>query len=77
MDYITITKDNGEKETMEVVTIFNKSDSDYNYIIYKTLNNSDYYTAKYKGDEIVDLDTNLDRDETEYAKGIFGALVGE
>lgn len=77
MDYITVTKDNGKMEVMEVVTIFNKSNSKYNYIIYRTLDNSNYYTAKYMGNEIVDLDTNLDEEEIEYANGIFNALVGE
>ena len=77
MDYITVTKDNGEIEAMEVVAIFNKSDSDYNYIIYKSLNGDDYYTAKYIGEEIANLDVNLDEEETKYTTGIFKALVGE
>lgn len=76
MDYIKVTKDNGEEELMEVVTIFNKSNSNYNYIIYKSKNN-DYYTGKYLGEDIVDLDVNLDYEEMEYAKGIFSALVGD
>ena len=44
MDYIIVTKDNGEEEVMEVVTIFNRSDSDYNYIIYTNLSNIFCYT---------------------------------
>jgi hypothetical protein len=75
MDYITITKDNGQKVIMEVVSIFNRSNSDYNYIIYKS--NNDYYTAKYKGKDIVDLDTDLDEEEIKYANGIFRAIVGD
>lgn len=77
MDYITITKTNGTKEVMEVVTIFNRTDSDYNYIIYKTLDNSKYFTGKYKGENIVNIDTDLDEEEMEYAKGVFKAVVGE
>lgn len=77
MDYITITKDNGELEAMEVVTIFNRTNSNYNYIIYKTLNGDNYYTAKYLGNEMVDIDTNLNEEEIKYANGIFNALVGE
>lgn len=76
MDYITVTKDNGDMEVMEVVTIFNKSNSKYNYIIYKTLDDSNYYTAKYLGNEMVDLETNLDAEEMKYANGILNALVG-
>ena len=77
MDYITITKDNGQKEVMEVVTIFNRSNSDYNYIIYKSLSSDDYYTAKYKGNDIVNLDTDLDEEEIKYINGIFRAAVGD
>lgn len=76
MDYIIVTKDNGEEEVMEVVTIFNRSDSDYNYIIYKSKDN-EYFTGKYLGKDIVDLDVDLDRAEIEYANGIFNALVGD
>lgn len=76
MDYIKVTKDNGEEELMEVVTIFNKSDSNYNYIIYKSKNN-EYYTGKYTGNDIVDLSVDLDKEEIEYAHGIFKALVGD
>lgn len=77
MDYITVTKDNGENEIMEVVTIFNKSESNYNYIIYKSLNTNDYYTAKYLGNDVVDLDTNLTDEEKKYANAILGTLVGD
>ena len=75
MDYITITKENGEKINMEVVTIYNMSNSDYNYIIYKDDNN--YYTGKYKGTDIVDLDTNFNEKEIVYANAIIDALVGD
>ena len=75
MDYITITKENGEKINMEVVTIYNMSNSDYNYIIYKDDNN--YYTGKYKGTDIVDLDTNFNKEEIAYANAIINALVGD
>ena len=77
MDYITITKENGENEVMEVVTIFNKSDSDYNYIIYKSLDSNVYYTGKYNGDTVVDLNTDLSEEEKKYANGILKGLVGE
>lgn len=75
MDYIIVTKDNGEEEVMEVVTIFNKSNSKYNYIIYKSKDN-EYFTGKYLGNDIVDLDVDLNSEEIEYANGVFNALVG-
>ena len=77
MDYITVTKDNGEIEAMEVVAIFNKSDSNYNYIIYRSLDGDNYYTGKYIGDNLVDLDTDLSKEEIKYANGILKGLVGD
>jgi len=78
MDSIYIIKDNNEMEKMEVVTVFNISNSDYNYIIYKPLdNNDDYYVGKYIGDNLSDLITDLSVDELNYAKGIYDALVGD
>ena len=77
MDYINVTKDNGEIEKMEVVTIFNRSDSNYNYIIYRSLDGDNYYTGKYIGDNLVDLDTDLSNEEIKYANGILKGLVGD
>ena len=67
MDYIFITKSDNTVEKMEAVTIFNISNSDYNYIIYKSLKTGDYYAGKYLGDDISDLDTNLE--DEKYLKG--------
>lgn len=77
MDYIYITKEDNTTEKMEVVTIFNISNSDYNYIIYKSINNTDYYVGKYVGNDICNLETDLTDIEMNYANGVFEALVGE
>lgn len=77
MDYVYITKENGSIEKMEVVTLFNLSNSDYNYIIYRSLGENDCYVGKYIGEDISDLITDLNNEELEYAKGVFDALVGE
>lgn len=77
MDYVYVTKESGIIEKMEVVTLFNLSNSDYNYIIYKSLSGNDYYVGKYIGEDVSDLITDLNGKELEYAKGIFDALVGE
>ncbi len=77
MDYINIMKSNGQNEVMEVVTIFNMSNSEYNYIIYKSLDNKEYYTGKYIGNDIVELNTDLSEEEKVYAEGILNGLVGD
>ena len=77
MDYINIMKSNGQNEVMEVVTIYNMSSSKYNYIIYKSLDNKEYYTGKYIGNDIVDLNTDLSEEEKVYAEGILNGLVGD
>ena len=78
MDYIYIIKDNNEMEKMEVVTIYNVSNSDYNYIIYKSLDDNDnYYVGKYMGDAVNELVTDLSDEERNYAQGVYEALVGE
>lgn len=75
MDTIVITKENGEKETMEVVSIFEKSDSPFHYIIYK--NKEDYFIGKYIGENVCNLRTDLDETELNYSNKIFSVMVGE
>ena len=78
MDYIYIIKENNEMEQMEVVTVYNVSGSDYNYIIYKSLDDSSkYYVGKYMGDAVNELVTDLSEEERIYAQGVYDALVGE
>lgn len=77
MDYIYITKEDNTVEKMEAVTIFNISYSDYNYIIYRSLVTGDYYAGKYIGDNVSDLDTNLNSFEIKCVSGVFDALVSE
>ena len=77
MDYIYITKEDNSIEKMEAVTIFNISNSNYNYIIYKSLITGDYYAGKYLGDDMSDLDTDLNSFEIECVSGVFDSLIGE
>lgn len=70
-DLIEITDKNNEKRMVEVVTTFKLDGYDYNYIIYRELDKSHNYLARYKGDNIVNLDTNLSPLELELAEIIF------
>ena len=48
MDYIYITDESNNKIKMELVTTFELKNRPFKYIIYKELDNSHYYLAKYK-----------------------------
>jgi hypothetical protein len=76
VDYIYITKDDNTIEKMEAVTVFNVSNSNYNYIIYKSLITGDYFAGKYLGNDLSDLDTDLESFEIELVSGVFDSLVG-
>lgn len=55
--------ENDIKKQMEVVTTFKLEGYNYNYIIYRELDKSHYYVAKYKGENIVNLNTDLSNSE--------------
>ena len=74
-DYIEVLNNNNEYEKMEVVTIFNIENYDYNYIIYTELDRSNYYLAKYKGDKLDELSSDFDEKEFEIANEIFKGVV--
>lgn len=74
-DYIDVYDDNGNKEQMEVICTFNLEGYDYTYIIYKTLDSSHYYIGKYKGENLVDIDTNLSEKEYNLAEKILEGVL--
>ncbi len=75
MDKIVVYSDDGTREEMEVVTIYEMSNRPFHYIIYRSFQD-EYYVGKYMGDQVVDLDTDLDALEMKYAEGILEGLVG-
>lgn len=74
-DYIDVINDSGNTIKMEVVTIFKLNSYDFNYIIYKEIDDSHYYIGKYKGNDIVNLDTNLSSKELELANFILEGVI--
>lgn len=74
-DIIYIKKDNGELAIFEGVTLFKIDNSDYNYIIYRNIEQTDYYIAKYKGEKIVDLDTELTEKEIKIGEKILEGIM--
>lgn len=74
-DYIEVFDEKNEVKRMEIVTIFKVENYDYNYIIYAELDKSNYYLAKYKGDNIKELLSDFDAKEFEIANEIFKGVV--
>ena len=74
-DYIDIYDENDNKRQMEVVTTFKLDEFDFNYIIYRELDKSHYYIAKYKGNTIVNLNTDLSNKELILCNKIFKEVL--
>lgn len=74
-DYIEIENIDGTKEKMEIVSTFKLEGYEYNYIIYKTLDNTHYYIAKYKGENKVDLNTDLSEEELKLANILLKSII--
>lgn len=70
-DYIEITDINNKKRLVEVITIFQLYGFDSNYIIYRELNKSHDYIARYQEDNKATLDTNLSKLEFQLANIIY------
>lgn len=70
-DLITITDKLGTTREVELITKFELNGYDYHYIIYRELDGSHNYVAKYQGEEIVNLDTFLTEEEMKLAKVVF------
>lgn len=77
MDYIYVYDDNNNKIKMEVVIVFDISDSKYHYIIYRSLDKEHTYYGKYLGDSITDLITDLTEKEMLIVNTIYEELEGE
>ena len=72
--YITITKDDGSLEKMEILTVFKLEDTGKDYVFYKD-DLGKFYAASYGGDlEFAVLDTNLTDEEKEKLNNVFSEL---
>jgi len=74
-DYITIAKNDGSTEQMEVVATFRLEDTSKDCIIYKDLQENKYYAASYNSDlDYSNLNTEFTEKEKEQLNQIFEAL---
>ena len=70
-DIIEITDKNNKTRKVELITKFNLDGFKYNYIIYRELDKSHTYIAKYEGENIVNLSTDLSPVELSMAEVIY------
>ena len=74
--YITVVKDDGSTEEMEIITNFKLNSTGKNCLIYRS-NNDEYFAASY--DELkdeTDLNTNFTDEEKEQIVKVFDTLYG-
>ena len=74
-DYIEITDKDNKKRQVEIIVTFQLEGYDYNYIIYRELDKSHDYIARYKGEKIVELDTNLSEEEFKLSEIIYRGVT--
>jgi uncharacterized protein YrzB (UPF0473 family) len=74
--YITIEKEDGTEEQMEIVSAFTLNESGKNCLIYRS-NSNEYFAASYDqlNDEI-DLNTDFTNYEKEQIEQVFNTLYG-
>ncbi len=75
MNYIDVIDDQGNSEKMEVISTFKLLGYKYNYLIYRKLDKSAYYTAKYEGEDMIDLDTNFSDSELALINKIMKGII--
>ena len=76
MDFVYIEDVHRGKVKMEVVSTFELEGYLFHYIIYKELDGSHYYLAKYK-DNVEELDTHISDNEYRLCDAIFKEVVGD
>ena len=76
-DYIYVYDKDGNKTKMELVFAMNSEDGKSQYIVYKELDKIvPVYMAKIKlGDELIDLDTNLTKEERDLIEKKFKEII--
>ena len=75
--FIDIYDSNKNKLKMEVVMKFNLEGYRDNYLIYKEINEDNYFIAKYIGENMVDLDTDLTKSEIELAEKLLERFLSD
>jgi len=76
-DVISVDKEDGSSELMEVISTFKLESSGKNCMIYKSLETGDYFAASYNGEDYGDFDTDFTDEEVEELNKVFDKIVNE
>ena len=74
-DLFWVTDDKGNKLQMEAVVMYSIKLTGFNYIIYRDIDQSNYYVAKFKDDDVQTMITDLDEKEYSYAKIVLNEVM--
>ena len=75
--YITVEKEDGTSEEMEVIMAFKLEESGKDCLIYKSNVDNKYYAASYNKDlDYTDLDTNFTDREKDQIQAVFNTFNG-
>ena len=74
-DLFWITDDKGNELQMEAVVMYSIKLTGFNYIIYRDLEQLNYYVAKFTDDDVKTMITDLDEKEYSYAKIVLNEVM--
>ena len=74
-DLFWITDDKGNELQMEAVVMYSIMLTGFNYIIYRDLEQLNYYVAKFTDDDVKTMITDLDEKEYSYAQIVLNEVM--
>ena len=74
-DLFWITDDKGNELQMEAVVMYSIKLTGFNYIIYRDLEQLNYYVAKFTDDDVKTMITVLDEKEYSYAQIVLNEVM--
>ncbi len=74
-DLFWITDDKGNELQMEAVVMYSIKLTGFNYIIYRDLEQLNYYVAKFTDDDVKTMITDLDEKEYSYAQIVLNEVM--
>ncbi len=74
-DIISVDKEDGSSELMEVLSTFKLKTSGKDCMIYKSMETGDYFAAAYDGKDYGDFNTDFTEEEVEELNKVFDEMV--
>ena len=74
-DLFWVTDDKGNELQMEAVVMYSIKLTGFNYIIYRDLEQLNYYVAKFTDDDVKTMITDLDEKEYSYAQIVLNEVM--